>query len=413
MSPVNPAQASGKGARARMGRFGQKFIPSLEERVYKRSRKMEALTRGSTYVSEPKQARTIGQADLSHVVVVPYEGVSFGEWGPAQGNFYFEIAENLRDRIGRERVSIFDVSPGTSYKEWHIHLVDYLNDVCATHLVVHAESDPASRGASWTWDSAVNLLDKHWGGAILGINFDSAHKYINFNSRILAQQSSNFLNVDIAAFRDGELVSGRPEVGPVNRPFCEATLQIVKSETLKVTCKYDLAFLGAPYPYRIELLKRIESMGVEVVVNPHKNVAKIDKLETSRVSPNWLSYMRGLASARATLNFSESTAPTGTQQLKWRVIESGIANTFLFTDDSNLTAHFWPDETFARFKSAEDLPKVVNSWFADHSRMEEAKREFGARAYDLARFGFWSEIEMKLIERGLRGIEPSLVLDAL
>jgi hypothetical protein len=396
-----------------MGRFGQKLIPNLEERVYKRGRRKEALARGSKYPLEPKQPRKIGDIDQSHVVVVPYEGVSFGEWGPAQGNFYFEAAENLRDRIGGERVSIFDVSPGTSYKEWHIDLVDYLNDVRATHFLAHAESDPASQGASWTWDSAVPLLDKHWGGAFLGVNFDSAHKYINFNSRILARQSPNFLNVDIATFRDGELVSGRPEVGPVNRPFCEETLQIVRDETTKVESRYDLVFLGAPYPYRLDLLRRIESMGIEVVVNPHKNTGKTGTSDPMQVAPDWLSYMRGLASARATLNFSESSALGGTQQLKWRVIESGIANTFLFTDDWNLTAHFWPIETFARFKDEEDLPRVANSWFTNLSRMEDAKREFGSRAYDLARYGFWAKIEAKLTERGLKSIDPSLIFDSI
>ena len=116
--------------------------------------------------------------------------------------------------------------------------------------------------------------------------------------------------------------------------------------------------------------------------------------------------MAGLASSRATINFSQSAARP-VEQLKTRVIEAGLAGTFLLTDDRDRTRLFWNPETeFGVFTGAADLPTVAHGFLSDPPRLETARTAFSTRARELARTGFWGAVEDGLSRRGLPGIRP-------
>ena len=394
--------------RSGVGALAQKVYPNLDEMAFRRAREHERNARLSAYPQSMALPGIFGPSSVPHVVVVPYEGDTFGEWGPAKGNFYFEVAENLRDLIGTDKVSVFQVEPGTPFHKWHIDLINFLNDVGATHMITHIEADPATRGQEWTWDSAADLMEKYWGGVLLGVMFDSAYRYINFKSRILGKRSANFMVVDICMPMNDSIVKGRTEVGPVNRPMSNATLDLLAQRVSGVPKNFDVSFMGVLYPYRIELIEQLRSLGFAIAVNPHRPEAELTGESSRANQPSWLDYMTGLSGSKATINFSQSSAGPF-EQLKWRVIEAGLAGTFLLTDDKDRTRLFWDQRDYAHFDGINDLTQVVQSWLSKPAELALASERFHDQAVYLARTEFWGSIEKGLQLRGLSSISQSLL----
>jgi len=402
------SQSSTNSLRSRVGALAQKVYPNLDEVAYRRARERERNARSSSYPQSLVLPGVFGPSSKPHVVVVPYEGDAFGGWGPGEGNFYFEVAENLRDLIGADKVSVFEVEPGTPFRKWHIDLINFLNDVGATHMITHIEADPATRGQEWTWDSAFELMEKHWGGVLLGVMFDSAYRYINFRSRILGKRSANFMVVDICMPMNDTMVNGRTEVGPVNRPMSNATLDLLSQRMSGVPKDFDVSFIGVLYPYRIELIEQLRSFGFAIAVNPHRPESELTGESSRANQPSWLDYMAGLAGSKATINFSQSSAGPF-EQLKWRVIEAGLAGTFLLTDDKDRTRLFWDQQDYAYFNGISDLPQVVQSWLSQPIELALASERFHERAVHLSRTEFWGSVEEGLRLRSLPSISASLL----
>jgi hypothetical protein len=199
-------------------------------------------------------------------------------------------------------------------------------------------------------------------------------------------------------------VKGRPEVGPVNMPMSDQSMALVDARLASVNVQHDISFVGVLYPYRVELIDALRAEGLSVAVNPHRSDAARSREETMANQPGWLDYMAGLASSRSTINFSESAARP-VEQLKTRVIEAGLAGTFLFTDDTDRTARFWiPDVEFGRFTGVSDLPNVAQRYLSDPERLGAGRVAFAKRARPLARTQFWGSIDEVLARRNL----PSL-----
>lgn len=407
---MSDSSMSGKpvGIRGRVGVAAQKVYPNLDEIAFRRARRRDR-ERVLAATETLPFSKTNAQAYTSpHVVVVPYEGEAFNEWGPGKGNFYFEVAGNLIDQIGESSVSVFQIEPGTPTHQWHRELLAYLIDTRATHVITHIEADPATQGASWTWDSMFYVMEKYWGGVLLGVMFDSAYRFINFRSRILGRMSPRFMVVDICMPMNNSMKKGRVEVGPVNRPMSLATLQLI-SERVAITPKvHDISFIGVLYPYRLKIVEQLRAIGIEVAVNPHRTDATLSTEGSRANQPSWLDYMAGLASSRSTINFSQSSAGPF-EQLKWRVIEAGLADTFLFTDDKDRTRLFWSPDSYGFFDSFENLPKVAEEWFSSREAMDTARSKFHSRAIDVSQHQFWGDIERGLELRGLPSISKTLL----
>lgn len=339
-----------------------------------------------------------------HVVVVPQEGAAFESFRPGTRNFYFEAWRNLAEELGDASVSVFNVNPGEVPAEWHVRLLDYLNDVGATHVITHIESDPGSEGASWTWDTAWGLLSSRWDGVLLGVMFDSAFEWIAAKSRLLARMSPRFMVVDICMPMDGSMVWRRPEVGPVNMPVSRESLALVDARLSGVVPTHDLSFMGVMYPYRMDLVAQLRALGISVAVNPHRPDAADDDVGSRESQPSWLDYMAGLRSSRMTLNFSQSSAGRF-EQLKTRVIEATLAGTLLLTDDLDRTRRFWvPEQEFGHFRTVADIPGVVETYLADLTLLSDVAAAGEARARSLAHTNFWAGIDAGLARRGLPSV---------
>lgn len=337
----------------------------------------------------------------THVLIVPQNGPSGDNFFAGQWNIYYEATKVLEDLIGAENVTVFDVPAGEQPAVWQQRLVDQVTSTGATHVLTHIESDPATTGNSWTWDEAfIRLLDSGWDGVLLGVNFDSAFKWIRARSRRLARMSPQFVSVDICMPMDGELVRSRSEVGPVNMPVSSETLALLAPALVGVEKVHDVSFIGALYPYRVELIESLRSRGINVAVNPHRSDETTD-FESSRANqPTWIEYMQGLASSHMTINFSRSSAGPY-EQLKTRVIEAGLAGTYLLTDDQDRTRLFFPPEEFSTFNSVEDLPDLIESLLRDRADLDARARRAQVRARELAVTNFWSGIDQGLVARGL------------
>jgi hypothetical protein len=199
---------------------------------------------------------------------------------------------------------------------------------------------------------------------------------------------------------DGLLVKGRSEVGPVNMPVSHLSLDMANTAIALVNKEFDVSFIGALYPYRIDLIESLTARGINVSVNPHRSDVTTD-FESSRANqPSWLDYMRGLASSHMTINFSQSSAGPF-EQLKTRVIEATLAGTYLLTDDQDRTRLFFEPDQFSTFNSVDELPELIESLLSDREALDVRARSAQKRARELAISDFWVQIDQGLQARGL------------
>lgn len=345
-----------------------------------------------------------------HLVVIPQVPLSDPSLEPGNRDVYFEAGQLLAELIGQDKVSFFGAEENENPDVWHSRLVEYVNKTHATHILTHIECDPGGASDNWTWDQAFQrLLDAGWDGALLGVNFDSAFKWIRARSRRLARMSPQFVAVDICMPLDGLLVKGRHEVGPVNMPISNLSLQLVNSAIENVEKQFDVSFIGALYPYRVELIESLRSRGINVAVNPHRADETRDFASSRENQPGWLQYMRGLASSHMTINFSQSSAGPF-EQLKTRVIEATLAGTFLLTDDRDRTRLFFDVDDFATFISVDALPEIIENLLSDRSALNARAQDAQLQAREIAVTNFWNEINQVLLRRGLPAILDELAI---
>ena len=383
--------------RAKLGKLAGRVIPDLDDRMFNRAR--DRAVPASRAPRGGYDARVFSDRQ-PHVVVVPLEGPHTPHWQPGVRNVYYEAYQSAREKIGVDHVSVLDVAPDTSPEVWHQALIDHVHDVQATHIITHIEADPSSPN-TWTWDVMWNELARSWDGVLLGVMFDSAFETITMRSRRLARMSPNFMAVDICMPMDGALIPGRSEVGPVNMPVSQESLTLLNDRLAGLTPLHDVSFIGALYPYRVDMIDQLRALGIDVAVNPHRSDITTDFVSSRTDQPTWLDYMAGLAQSRMTINFSRSSAGDF-QQLKTRVIEATLAGTFLLTDDTERTRLFFTEnEEYGYFADVTQLPAVVEHWLGDPGRLERGRLAAQQKAQGIALHDFWDGIARGLELRGL------------
>ena len=382
--------------RANLGRLASRFVPDLDERVFNRER--NRLFPESRPPREPAPSPNF-TAREPHIVIAPSEGPWTQEWGPAKGNYYYEVHQTAVERFGQDSVSVLSLDE-SSMGKWSTVLLDQLRDLRATHLISHLERDPGRVG-TWTWDDAWARIAGCWDGAFVGVTFDSGFPLLEMKARRLARISPSFVCLDICVPMDGRLISGRPEIGPVPLVESRQTQDLLVEQIRGIEKTTDISFIGALYPYRVELIDALKSAGISVAVNPHRSDVTTDFASSRRDQPGWLSYMSGLAGSQMTINFSLASSGHH-EQLKWRVIEATLAGTLLLTDDLSRTSEFFiRGEEFDCFSGTNDLAQVVTSWLQRSDDLALAQRRAQTRARDLAQSEFWRRTGATLTARRL------------
>ena len=389
--------------RTRIGPLASRIYPGLDEVIWnrKRDREMQAEIAAADYVrllSDLPAFSVVGRP--SHLVVVPQVGPDVDTWRAAGGNFFYEIAQAAREYSGADKVTVFGVEPGETPAHWHERLIRFLVTSEVTHLIAQVESDPNSGHTSNTWDTLWSQLIPRWDGVLLGVVTDSSYKWITIGARRLARMSPRFVLVDICIPMDGSMKRGRVEVGPVNMPVSNESLAVVDEHAAGLERIHDVAFIGVLYPYRIEMLDELRSLGVRVAVNPHRVVD--DPIGDARTNqPSWLDYMLALAQSNLVLNFSQSSAGPF-QQLKTRVLEASAVGCVVLTDDIDRTDRFWvPEEEYGYFATPADVPALVERFLSDPAKLAAAQAAAKTRARSINVTSFWGGIEDGLRARGL------------
>ena len=388
MSPLN---------RQWLGSRAAAVLPGLDDRVFNRDRNRSVPGSRAPRGGYPR--RSFVERPPRVLVVAP-EGPQFPGWGPGNRNFYYEAWQSAREQWGAEFVDVLDVGPGEASAQWHRTLRDACHDLSITHVLTHIEHDPGTP-YRWTWDEAWNGLVPEWDGVLLGVMFDSAYDLIMMKSRRLARMSPQFLAVDICAPIDGGLIRGRTEVGPVTMPVSRQSLDLLDATLEGVTATHDVSFIGALYPYRVQLIEQLRDLGIDVAVNPHRADTTRDFTESRTNQPNWLTYMAGLAGSRMTINFSRSSAGDF-EQLKTRVIEATLAGTFLLTDDRSSTNRFFvPEQEYGFFADVTQLPSVITQWLSRDALRDQGRVRAQQKAQEIAQHDFWRGIAAGLRKRDL------------
>ena len=385
-----------------LGRLAGRVVPRLHEVAFNRDRD-RSHPRSAVRLT-PQQVQAF-QSREPHIVVAALEGPGCESWGPAKGNYYYEIYQSARERFGDDRVSVLDVG-ACGDPSWGSELARLLRDSSATHLIAHMERDPGLV-EQWTWDEVWADIIRWWDGVFIGVMWDSGFDLIQMKGRRLARMSPNLVGLDICVPINDRLAMGRAEVGPV--PLLESletqSLLFSRLESLEKTS--DLSFIGALYPYRVQLLENLAARGIRVAVNPHKQqTTSPDKQLDQR--PSWLDYMAALASSEMTLNFSLASSGSD-EQLKWRVMEATLAGTLLLTDDRSRSRQYFSHGTeFDTFADADDLARVIDYWRLRPDELSRAQAQAQTRARDLATNEFWRSIERVLELRELPSLPTKL-----
>jgi len=381
-----------------------RMIPGADERAFNRARDaaigpLVAEANFSARLAD-LSAASGGTSRESHVVIVPMQGWTFETWKPAGGNFLYEIAQSAREYAGADKVSVFEMHEGESVPDWHERLIRFMATSGATHLLAQIESDPFPP-AQPNWDVLWPELSARWDGVFLGLMFDSGFRMVTLNARRIAAINDRFVVVDICMPMDGQMVAGRPEIGPVSMPVSDETFAVLDAALGDVQQIYDVSFIGALYPYRVQMIEALRSHGVEVAVNPHRADATRDFAESRTNQPTYVDYMRGLAQSKMTINFSISSSLNG-QQLKTRILEASGMGCLVLTDDVDRSDRFWvAGEEMAYFTEPSEVPALVESYLSDPERLSRAQAAGKARARSINVTNFWGGIDAGLARRGL------------
>ena len=396
------------GMRARLGAMASTLIPNLDERAFTRDRDkaVASLTSSPEYTAMLARLPSLAffpGTHSPHVVIVPMQGPAHDTWKPAGGNFFYEISQAAREYLGGDRVTVFEVHDGEKPTQWHERLVRLLVERGATHLMAQIEGDP-NPPSQLSWDVLWATLAPRWPGVFLGVMFDSGFRSITLGARRLARISDRFMVVDICVPMDGVMAKGRPEVGPVSMPISDETFAELDRRLVGLPKIHDVSFIGALYPYRVEMIEALRAAGISVAVNPHRPDETPD-FDSSRTNqPTYLDYMRGLAQSRITINFAMASSLAG-YQLKTRILEATGVGTLVLTDDVDRSSRFWgPGEGVDYFKNPDEIPALVTHYLADPDLLTRVQQAGRDRARSINVSSFWGGVEAGLARRSLPSI---------
>jgi len=190
----------------------------------------------------------------------------------------------------------------------------------------------------------------------------------------------------------------------VNMPVSNESLAVIDERSEGLPRIFDVSFIGALYPYRVEMIDRIRALGVAIAVNPHRSDGAADFASSRANQPTYLDYMQALAQSRMTINFSESSAG-GVQQLKTRVLEATSVGCLVLTDDRDRTERFWSTDDFGQFSTPDELPALIASWLSSGERLDAAARRAQVRARQINVSSFWGGIDETLRVRKLQPLQ--------
>jgi len=262
------------------------------------------------------------------LVVSPQSwGTDASSWGPAQGNYFFDIWKSAVERYGAQNVDVHQVKPGDS--EWQDSLLEAIDRIRPTHLLLQGEENPNGDPRGLT-DFAKRLRDT-WEGQLILVMYDSVYWWHIFNAENIAKIYPNTSVHAIDRFPK-ELRRVLHKSGPGVLPTSKATMQVLRDSPawkMKALVPLPLTFVGSMYPDRVSQLEKLRAFGIDIVVNPHRIGRE--------VRPSYAEYAAAIKNSWATLNFSRNHGMPS-KHVKTRVLEAPLFGTVLFSDEKKLSS---------------------------------------------------------------------------
>jgi hypothetical protein len=387
-----------------MGRAGAtvgRFYPHVDRDVWLLKRRLavrEPMSRLDAVARSLPLARPRPDGAV-HLVVVVHDGPDAANWHVAGGNHFYEVHQSAVEALGADHVTLFGVERDEPTAAWHERLLRVVAETNATHLIAQVEVDPNQHG-TWNWDVVLPVLSRHWHGTTIGLMYDSAYEWLRIRVHRLGRQTGRLLIAELCEPMSGFIRPGQYEVGPMTMPLSQQSISAIDAYVADLPKEFDVSFIGALYDYRIEMLDRLRSSGLNVAVNPHR-ADDPSTYEASRTNqPTYLDYMAGLARSELTINFSLANGGPH-EQYKIRVHEAALVGCLPLTDDGDRTRHFYAPNEYQFFGSVDDLSDVIAARLVDRDRLRADQAAARERAHLLSRTDFWGRIDVGLQRRGL------------
>lgn len=325
------------------------------------------------------------------------------DFGPAKGNYFFEIFTSAQERYGVDRVAAHCLS---QTEDWIIQcrrIAWRLKNGGESHVLFYIESsDPNTQ--RWRWDVLANEIARSGcSTAAIGFLTDGTYELHQLFCRRFQQVYANSLFVQIDVKPSDRYVQGGRLIGPTFLPISRGSIRQLESHLLgvEVTKSFHLSFIGKMYGYRSKVLTKLVGLGLEVAINPHRSQGGDETI-------SYLDYMAALHRSRFTINFARAS-DSRQKQLKSRILESVLAGSVPITDDQGLSEEVLPAGISVRtFRSAIDLLAIQET---SESRSRIIERGFPnglvkEEIRSLASSHFWQTIERGLESSGLPKLTP-------
>ena len=173
---------------------------------------------------------------------------------PATGHFYYDLWQSAREFFDSDEILWTEVREGDS--AWIENLVDEIQKISPTHILIHAEENPSGNPRD-----LANLaleLGKKFSGWVTLLMYDS----IFWNHLLVAEEfATNYPRTRvIATDTDLSLLNVSYKAGPALLPTSLKSLEILQkryADDRRLQPEYDLTHIGTLYGYRSKKVEKL------------------------------------------------------------------------------------------------------------------------------------------------------------
>ena len=340
------------------------------------------------------------QGRSSLLLVVPSADHEEIPWGPAQGNYSFELFETARMYMGADSVRVIRISSDENTLDYHNRILDFAHDHGISHILSRIDIE-ANAGPHWSWDLFVRSLRKDPRLIYLPLTYDSAYPYVSMHLDRITRLHARSVPIVLDRPIEGVVRPRRPAAGPLFLPLSNISMATLNEALDGISAEYDVTFIGnvSGYPYRGKLLQDLEDAGIDVDVNPHGR--------SEGQLAGFVSYAEALRKSRITINFTRCNGVPVTQ-LKTRMLEGALFGAVVAADSPLYSRDYFEQGTeFIAYTSPRDLKQQVQRLLDDETSLQRMQDQARTRADYLRVTSFWEKADAALRKNQLPGLSST------
>lgn len=369
------------------------YFPSLSKALFALCRRFALLAVTKSASSRDSQVLTKGVTTTTFepssklLIIVPYECFHHASWGAGGGNYFYEIYESALENLTISKIDYFIFTDGDSIYDGFRKLADFLVDGEFTHCFALTESDP-NCATSWNWDYFARILHRSWNGMFIGLSTDSVYllQQLRFSQFLKLYKKSILIGIDVKP--QDLYIPAYNYFGPVFLPISSKSIDWIDAELRNYVSperKFDVVFSGKMYPYRVDALKEVSRLNLNMSINPHLNI------NSNQSQSTYGQYIRSLRLGRFALNLARAGG-IDKKQLKSRVLEAMLFGVPVLSDEFELSGlYFDLNQHFLSLNISEDLDKLDN-FLQDDAAYQKFAQDAQQKARSIASSSFWDVV---------------------